>query len=608
MPSSLSRFGPFVLFALLVAAWIAPYAIVGHTYPVPTFYAEYTAYGLYVLVAVAVGALIYQSPLKPRASSPKVAIVPVGLALVLLAQTVILPTAQPSMNVLGACSLLLAAMIVHSGYWTSRLQLGDDALRWIAWALIVGGLFALFCQVVQLFHAESRFAPFVVVYNVLTERRPFGNMAQANHLATYIAFALAASVFLVQSRRLNLIVWLALACLYSIGLALTVSRTPWLQVAVIVIAGLAMARAERRHAGELSGWQNGRRWLVPVLTLLAFVAMNMLVRALNHRYGLQLAESAASRFQDASQISPRLSLWKYGWTMFTTHPLLGVGWGEFPRFQYLLVEHLGRVEIANNSHDVIVDLLAKTGIVGGAIVAIGFALWGWRTLRAPHTAARLFAFALLATLGVHALVEYPQQYLFFLFPAAFLIGILETGSMRRTPPIVSAIGYGAVTLAGVAMAYPVMADYHRAETLYYGDHPAQEYRSAPSTIFGAWGQFGMATLLPLNAIDLDDKLVQHQKAIALLPGEVVLRRYAILRAIEGDTPGALDQVKRLKIFAEALHDWPSQLHQLYQACDQNPNALADFQNALLTSYGRSNVTDGTSSDDDDDDSDDDSGN
>ncbi|MFP3561717.1 pilin glycosylation ligase domain-containing protein, partial [Paraburkholderia sp. SIMBA_049] len=83
----------------------------------------------------------------------------------------------------------------------------ETALRWAAGALIVGGLFAVFCQLIQLFHLEVRVSPFVVAYNVTTERRPFGNMAQANHLATYIAFAMAGALYLVQTRRIALGIW-----------------------------------------------------------------------------------------------------------------------------------------------------------------------------------------------------------------------------------------------------------------------------------------------------------------------------------------------------------------------------------------------------------------
>jgi O-antigen ligase len=497
-------------------------------------------------------------------------------------QTFVLRVEQPSMNWLGAGYLLAAFMATHTGYTFSRVRMSEEVLRWAAYALIIGGLFAVFCQVIQVFHLETKVTPLVVAYNITVDRRPFGNMAQANHLATYIAFAMTGALFLVQTRRLPLILWALLSVIFAGGLALTVSRGPWLQMGVIVVAGFWMAFAEIRRNPVLR--RSNREWLTPVALGVLFFVVNALVRWANVHYQLGLAESAADRFKDAGQIAPRLALWKYGWTMFKAHPLLGVGWGEFPRYQFDYVRSLGAVEIANNSHDIFLDLLGKTGLIGLAIVLLGLLAWLVRVVRAPHTAARVFGVALIGVLVMHALVEYPQQYMFFLLPAMFVFGLLETRSLRLVPSRVSFGVYAVVVLVGLAALYPVYRDYNRSEVLYYGSSPAQQYASDPSFLFGAWGEYGMATLLPMNTQDLAHKLAMHRQALALLPGETVLRRYAVLQALSGDTNGAFDTVARLKIFAEELKDWPSQQAYLYQLCDEQ-KSLAGFKAELIKLYG-----------------------
>ncbi|MGH8781012.1 PglL family O-oligosaccharyltransferase [Paraburkholderia sp.] len=567
---------------LLAVALILPYAVVNHTYPIPTFYAEYTALTLYLLTGAAVALLFATARPRIRFASPVVALVPLAFGALLVLQSLTLPVAQPSMNWLGAGFLLAAFMTTHAGFGFSRAQMSETVLRVVAVALIVGGLFAVFCQVIQLFHLEVKVTPFVVAYNVLTDRRPFGNMAQANHLATYIAFAMAGALFLVQIRRLHVTIWLLLSVVYATGLALTVSRGPWLQMGVIVVAGFWMAFVEsRRNEGSST---SGRAWLVPVVLAVLFVAVNTAVRWANVHYQLDLAQSAADRFKDAGQIAPRIALWKYGWTMFRQHPLLGVGWGEFPRYQFDLVRQLGGVEIANNSHDIFIDLLAKTGLIGLAVVLLGLVAWLIRALRAPQTAARVFGIALIGVLVMHALVEYPQQYMFFLLPAMFVFGLLETKSLRFVPGKLSFGVYTVIALGGIASLYPVYRDYARAEVLYYGSRPAEQYRDDPAFLFRAWGEYGYATLLPMNAMNLPYKLEMHRQAIALLPGETVLRRYAVLQALNGETDAAFDTVERLRIFAEELHDWPSQLSYLYDLCDEQ-KTLGSFKAALVKKYG-----------------------
>ena len=122
-----------------------------------------------------------------------------------------------------------------------------------------------------------------------------------------------------------------------------------------------------------------------------FFAVNIAIRWANLRFNLDLAQSAAERMQDANQIAPRLALWKYGWTMFKTHPLLGVGWGEFPRYQFDFVRELGGVEIANNSHDIFIDLLAKTGAARLGDIAARRASRGSCACCAPRIRPRGFS-------------------------------------------------------------------------------------------------------------------------------------------------------------------------------------------------------------------------
>jgi len=606
MPSNIAR---YLSLAVLCLALTIPFAVVNHTYPIPTFYAEFSALGLFLVLGGAMVLIVRLSEPRVPFATPVIALMPLVLGFLLVVQTLVLPVSQPSMNWLGGGYLLASFIAVHTGYGFVRAGLAEKALRWGAAALIVGGLFAVFCQVVQLFHMEPKFSPFVVAYNVEIERRPFGNMAQANHLATYIAFATAGALYLVQTRRLPVIVWLVLSAIFSAGLALTVSRGPWLQMGVIVVGGFWMAFIQGRSTlvddpdgpASRAARNKTRAWLIPIVLLVLFFAVNAAIRWANLRFQLELGQSAAERMQDANQIAPRLALWKYGWTMFLTHPLLGVGWGEFPLHQFEFVRELGGVEIANNSHDIFIDLLAKTGLLGMAIVLFSVVCWLVRVLRAPHTPARIFGLSLLGVLMMHALVEYPQQYMFFLMPAMLIFGLLETRPLRWVSRSFSYGLYVVLVVLGLASLYPILRDYNRSEVLYYGSQPAEQYREDPSFLFRAWGEYGAATLLPMNSQDLATKLAMHRQALALLPGETVLRRYAVLQALAGQSQDALDTIARLKIFSTELHDWPQQLADVYQLLDDQGKLLAGFKAELMKMYG---VPAPSTTDDDSDDGDD----
>ncbi len=121
MPTPFAR---YLSLFLLVCALILPYAVVNHTYPIPTFYAEFTALSLYLLTGAAVALLVWTARPRIAFRSPAVALVPLAFGIVLVAQAFVLPVAEPSMNWLGGGYLLAAFMAVHIGYGLNRANLG----------------------------------------------------------------------------------------------------------------------------------------------------------------------------------------------------------------------------------------------------------------------------------------------------------------------------------------------------------------------------------------------------------------------------------------------------------------------------------------------------
>jgi len=182
--------------------------------------------------------------------------------------------------------------------------------------------------------------------------------------------------------------------------------------------------------------------------------------------------------------------------------------------------------------------------------------------------------------------------------------LLETRMTRRVPAF-AAWGVQAVLIvAGLLALAPVVRDYQRSEVLYYGKAPEAEYRAAPAVIYGAWGQYGYATLLAMNAANLPYKLAMHEEALTLLPGDTVLKRYAVLLALGGREPAALDVISRLHAFAMGDNDWPENLRSLIKMCDEQGGALKDFKTKLISAYGApAAAAPGKASDDDDDDDD-----
>jgi hypothetical protein len=83
----------------------------------------------------------------------------------------------------------------------------------------------------------------------------------------------------------------------------------------------------------------------------------------------------------------------------------------------------------------------------------------------------------------------------------------------------------------------------------------------------------------------------------------VLKRYAVLLALAGREPAALDVVVRLRAFALGDHTWPDNLRDLLRMCDEQGGALKHFKSQLIAAYGEPAPAPPATGDDDDDDSD-----
>ena len=75
-----------------------------------------------------------------------------------------------------------------------------------------------------------------------------------------------------------------------------------------------------------------------------------------------------------AQSEARFDMWALAWEHFKRHPILGIGWGGF-KYQYsvtLYKDWLGEEYMYLNAHNVYVQLLCESGIVGFTTYLIGF--------------------------------------------------------------------------------------------------------------------------------------------------------------------------------------------------------------------------------------------
>ncbi|CAJ0683055.1 hypothetical protein R82526_02060 [Ralstonia mannitolilytica] len=555
----------------LGAAWVIPFLVAPHTYPVPTFYSEFAAAVCWTVLAAVTLGLTWGQP----TGLPRIALAPLALAVALIVQLAIAPPLNPFFSFGAIVALLAAAIICGLG---ARCRELPGAVTVVAVAVIVGGLLTVAIELLQLFRVPDLPATFFSITPLGAGRRMWGNLNQPNHVGTYLAFGLAACLYLAHQYRCWLVpLWIAMLALL-LGMALTFSRGTWIHLAVVGgLAGVVLTAEMRQRS-----WATKLFALVgPLLGLvLAYQIWNCVIALANGVWALDLPGSMGERLHQG--VGLRSLLWNHAWHMFRAHPWLGGGWGDYAWNQFVQTDTLGHVEMSMNAHNIVLDLLAKIGVVGLLAVLAPLTWWAFdlrKRLCRPEVA---FLSAIVAVLMVHSLLEYPLHYIFFLFPFAFTLGYLDSKMLRAPSATGAWMLSGTVALCGAVLAVRLWMDYAIVERVYLTQGGAakalNEHQDGGAMLLRPYATLAVAMNAPVNREMAPIAMELERTAAQFYPAPATVQRFALALAFEGKNEAAVTQVRRL--YNHYWTDFPAQTFTLRQACQRDADALRTFCSRL----------------------------
>jgi hypothetical protein len=205
-----------------------------------------------------------------------------------------------------------------------------------------------------------------------------------------------------------------LSCFVSLGLGLTGSRSGLISLLLWTI--LVTFLYQRKTI----------RWF----------SFGLFVVALIGHVTLQAQAPEIERYLPTKSIwDYRLGVWANSVQMISTHPLFGVGLGNF-NFSWVLTSFSEKpVEFFTDPHNVVLRIAVECGIPTALLFATGlFGIPGYyvtrllRSRRVELRFSKVAPLAILAPIMAHAMVEYPLSYAYFLLPAAIATGLMVANS------------------------------------------------------------------------------------------------------------------------------------------------------------------------------------
>jgi O-antigen ligase len=561
---------------MMALPFVQPY----HRFPLTSFYGEWLAFALGLLAAL----LLLRPPRGPTAEYPTVALAPLGLILLLGLQVALGRVPYAEQALVATLYLLWAALLITLGRRLGQ-ELGlRSVAETLAWFILAGGLLNALAGVIQHYDLTT---PIGFLVARKEGAAVFGNLAQPNHFAAQIAMALASVAFLYAHRRVGILLAIACAALLLFVAALAGSRSPWLYLAAFIVLALLAWRLRRDD-------QTRRLALFAIVLLPGFLVAQGVASLAAPGGGLQVT-SAQRVFESASGVAARLELWGDAWRMFLAAPILGSGWGQFSWHHFLNHASTGASaapQLFNHAHNLALQLLAETGVVGFVIVLGAAVTWLAGLRNIAIDADWWWLLALMSVMGIHSMLEYPLWYSIFLGPAALLLGlgaqhiliVRVQGALRLT--------VGACILAGSLYLLGVLAPYRDFERVVFSAESSSLARTDERAftavisdvhrepLLTPYVELAIAHGVTVSRDGLAEKIDLTRRAMHFAPVAVVVYRHALLLALTGDRAAALRQLERaIRVYPDELGEVLRQLRALAREHPEEITPLLELATA-----------------------------
>ncbi|MEY3202649.1 MAG: hypothetical protein RIR70_2199 [Pseudomonadota bacterium] len=424
-----------------------------------------------------------------------------------------------------------------------------------------------------------------------------GNISQRNVFAHMLALGTVAACWLHARGYLRL--WMVVPIAAFIGLI-----QAWCGARLVLAYGgglivLALVWWLRARQDESVRRFCKAAWITGALVLGMQWGGTWVAHALWTHFGVGASpESGFGRLFELAPTQRRWSEWSKALDAFAHHPFFGVGWGGLA-YNSAYTEAFGPyLKIADNTlclhaHNLVVQMLAETGLVG-ALLAVGGIAWClWPNLKRP-TVDSVFLLGLAMMTLAHSQFEYPLWYVTGL--ATFTIVLAASAPEPVAASIVKPIvrRFGVVMMSAILLIHAITGwSSFRAVAVAFSSPPNNWSKPLGDKLYTLqnhpiWA-FESELIIALQLIPVGEPLKAKrdilERQASYRPYGPILFKLAMMRAIDGDLPGAMAATDML------IAGFPGLLEPFLAYADQFPEAAIEpikkrMEEALLAEQAK----------------------
>jgi len=516
----------FLAAILLGFAWLSPF----HYSPWVMFSSEVSTFGAGLCV---LAALIQQNIKIPRAQ-------------LLLLPFTLIPTVQWGFGLVFDLSTALLSSFYLLGFWFMVLagynlpldqQKRDQIFSGFSLLVIIVSVATSFIAICQWLNIESHI-PYVLK---LLGNRPYGNFGQPNNMATFLIIGLLGCLYLYEKNKVTIWLLLPSAIIILFTVALSQSRTSWIVFPFLFIYWIIKKFKKQKRFGFIQGllWCVG--FFVIAGVILPFAT------SLIEAWSSADVTEASTLVERASSGYLRFNIWSQMLLAVQQHPWLGYGWNQTSVAQMTVYHAFPTGEWTTSAHNVLLDLIIWNGIPLGIVIIAYLTCWLlWLNQQAKETIS-IIAIMMVCTVLIHAMLEFPQRYAYFLLTCGFLLGIVQAQTPVLKGIVLNKQILRLIWVVSLLLIIAILRDYNvyvlNSNLLFTNKRPNAEFMGS-SKIFVLtqfeqrlkWIELNPETELP------GADLVEWENFVKNKPTPYNLRKYAKLLAYNGKVEQAQQQI------------------------------------------------------------------
>ncbi|MGR0304710.1 O-antigen ligase family protein [Acinetobacter beijerinckii] len=481
-------------------AWLSPY----HTYPWVTFSSELSSFA----AALAILGLFLNQNIK--LARPQIWMIP--FLLIQLIQFSFGLITDFSVAFLSFSYLFAFWLMIVSGYnVASTEEKRERIMTGLSYTVLgvafISGLFS----VIQWLNWESNFGWVMA----LKGSRPYANFGQPNNLSTFLIMGLLAALYLYEKHKASLWLLIPSSVLVLFAVCLTQSRTAWI---VCVFIFFYWIYKQYKHQPRFN-FPKLFMWSAAYFILAGYL-LPLIAELMSFSAGSEIAHTA-SIVERAGSGHERIGMWIQILHAIAERPWFGYGWNQT---SIAVVEsiHFNTVQVwFNSAHNIFLDLLVWNGIPLATLIITYTALWFFWLNKQAKDITSIIAILMVCTILIHAMLEFPQRYAYFLLPMGFLLGLIQAQTPNLKAIIVNKNVTRCLWLVSIVVLLLVWRDYklfqENSRLVFKGKMPSEEILGSSKILLLTqfkqrldWIALNPKTKLPETDLELLGEMVKNK--------------------------------------------------------------------------------------------------